>query len=207
MLGGTLDGTIIHNAAIASYAGGTVSQGYDVVVDSGQGLHLGITEDRDPVQPGDQITYTIVAGNTASQSLPLSAGGVLTATIPAGTTFVAASTAGTASGNLVQWNVGSIDSGGSRRFTFTVTAASNLADGTVLTSRAELLDGTVSQVRAVTAAGVKASTPISLTMIANPDPAVPVGFVHLRAQAHQQLRVDVDQRRPQRDRRSTTRRP
>ena len=177
VLGTAPDGAIMHNVATAAYPGGTVSQGYDVIVDSNQGLHLGITEDHDPVQPGDTLTYTIVVGNTASQSLPLSAAGVVSATIPVGTTFVSASTGGTANGNLVQWNVGSVDAGGNRRFTFTVAAASNLADGTVLTARAELLDGTVSQVRAAAAAGVRATAPVTLTMIANPDPAVSAGFV------------------------------
>jgi len=178
VLNATPDGTIIHNSVSAGYAGGSISQGYDVVVNSTQGLRLGITEDRDPVQPGTQLTYTIVAGNTAAQSLPLSAAGVLTATIPDGTTFSSASNGGTASGNQVQWNVGSIDSGGTRRFSFTVTVGSDLPDGTVLISRADLLDATVSQVRAVTTTGVKATAPITLTMLANPDPAVPTGFVN-----------------------------
>ncbi len=83
MLGGTPNGTIIRTAASVAYPGGTVSQSKDVVVSATQGLHLGITEDHDPAKPGDSITYTIVAGNTSNQSLPISAAGILIAPLPA----------------------------------------------------------------------------------------------------------------------------
>jgi uncharacterized repeat protein (TIGR01451 family) len=178
VLGNAANGTLVRNAASVAYPGGTVSQTKDLVVSNTPGLHLAISEDRDPAKPGDAITYTIVAGNTAAQSLPLSAAGVLTANIPTGTTLVSASTGSTTSGNLVQWNVGSVDTGGSRRFTYTVTAGGSLPDGTVLLARADLLDGTVSQVRAATATEVRSGTPVRITMIANPDPVVAAGFVN-----------------------------
>jgi uncharacterized repeat protein (TIGR01451 family) len=177
VLGNAVNGTLIRSAASVAYPGGTISQNTDLVVNSAQGLHLGMMEDHDPVKPGDPITYTIVASNTAAQSLPLSAGGVLTATIPPGTTFVSASPGGTPSGNLVQWTVGSVNTGGSQTRTFTVAAGASLSDGTVLQSNADLLDGTVSLVRSATTTEVKAASPLTLTLMASPNPAAPAALV------------------------------
>ncbi len=91
VLGGTANGTLVHNIATVNFPGGSVMQSRDVLVDATQTLRLTLTEDRDPVRAGDQLTYTIIAGNTGTQSLPISAAGVVSATIPAGTTFVSAS--------------------------------------------------------------------------------------------------------------------
>src|SRR4029079_7338682 len=60
----TANGTLIHNAATVVYPGGATTQGYDLVVNSAAALHVGLEEDRDPVRPGEQITYTVVIGNT-----------------------------------------------------------------------------------------------------------------------------------------------
>src|SRR4029079_16629848 len=119
----------IHNTATLTFPGGTLTQSRDVLVDNTVALHLAMNEDSDPVKPGAQLTYTILVGNTGNQNLPISAAGVLTATIPAGTSFVSASGGGAAGGDGVQWSFGSVDPGGSRRYTYTVAVASTLADG------------------------------------------------------------------------------
>ena len=174
---GTVDGTLIHSTATVTYSGGSVSQGLALAVNSSAGLRLAIAEDHDPVSPNDTLTYTIVAGNTGSQSLPLSATGILTATVPQGATFVSASAGGTASGGIVQWNVGAVDAGASGRYTYTVALAGTLGDGAVLQSTARILDGSQSLVRAVAATEVKGASPIKVVMTANPDPAAPLALV------------------------------
>jgi len=152
-----------------TYAGGALQAALDVPVDSGAKLTLGITEDHNPVHSGDQLTYTVELGNTGTQALPLSSAGVLTATLPAGTTFVSASTGGTSVNGKVQWNAGSVNPGGNQRYSYTVSVGS-LADGTVLVPFVELLDGYASLVRASTQTEVRATLPLRLTMIADPDP-------------------------------------
>jgi uncharacterized repeat protein (TIGR01451 family) len=129
--------------------------------------------DHDPVQPGDQITYTIGVGNTGTQSLPLSAAGVLTAVVPQGTMFISASGGGTAANGIVQWNVGAVNPGAVQHYTFTVGVASVISDGMPLQSTAQLLDGGTSLGRAMTDVEVKAASPLKLAVSVTPNPAAP----------------------------------
>jgi uncharacterized repeat protein (TIGR01451 family) len=173
----TPNGSIIRNHAILSYPGGTVSHRYDLPVDGTQNLHVSMTEDHDPVAPGDQLTYTVTVGNTGTQSLPISAAGVLTAIVPTGTTFVSASNGGTASNGVVQWNLGSVNPGGNQHYTFTVTVGSSPIDGTILQSTAQIFDGASSLTRATTDTEVRAVSPLELTVAVNPDPSPASGLV------------------------------
>jgi uncharacterized repeat protein (TIGR01451 family) len=172
---GAASGTVIRNQTTLNYPGGSVSQRRDVVVDGTQSLHVSMTEDHDPVQPGDQVTYAIAVGNTGTQSLPVSAAGVVTAVVPAGTTFVSASSGGTAANGVVTWNVGSLNPGGNQHYWFTVSVGT-LSDGTVLQSAARVLDGTASLARAMTDTEVRAVSPLKVTVAVNPDPAVAGGL-------------------------------
>jgi uncharacterized repeat protein (TIGR01451 family) len=89
-----------------------------------------------PVLPGGQLTYTYVYESTGTAP---AAGAALTATLPANTTFISASTGGTFDGSTsVSWNLGTLDVGSSGRPTMTVAVATPLADGTVLTNTASL---------------------------------------------------------------------
>lgn len=56
---------------------------------------------------GTQVTYTIKYSNNEGSGL---SNGKLVDTIPAGTSFVSATGGGTASGNVVSWNIGSVSS-------------------------------------------------------------------------------------------------
>jgi uncharacterized repeat protein (TIGR01451 family) len=163
-------GVSAHNAAIVSFPGGSASQGHDVVQNTGNPLVLGMEEDRDPVRPGDQLTYTLVLGGIGT--LPASNARFLTATVPAGTTLVSTSVGGAPSGNSVQWSlVSKLDPAESQRFTYTVVVDGTIPDGNVLRASAEIVEAGVSLVRAMAATEVKAVSPLNLTLTVNPDPA------------------------------------
>ena len=174
---GTLNGTLIHNGATLTYPGGTISRGHDLVANGAAGLHLAMEEDHGPVQPGTQVTYAVTVGNTGTQSLPVSAAGVLSVATPVGTTFVSASAGGTASGGTVQWSIGSVDAGATQHYSFTVAVGAVLGDGTVLRSLAQLLDGTASLARAMTGTEVRVASPLTLTTTVTPDPGAPLGLL------------------------------
>ena len=102
--------------------------------------------------------------------MPVSNAGVLTASIPAGTTFASATGGGTSSGNTVTWNVGTVAAGGTARYSYTVTVGAGVVDGTLLQAKSQFLDGSTSLVRATTSTEVKAISPLTLTATATPDP-------------------------------------
>jgi uncharacterized repeat protein (TIGR01451 family) len=102
----------------------------------GPSLFLLASPAPNPVLPGSQLTYAYVYESTGTEPAP---GATLTATLPANTTFVSASTGGTYDGSTsVSWNLGSLDVGISGRPTLTVAVATPLGDGTVLTNNASL---------------------------------------------------------------------
>jgi uncharacterized repeat protein (TIGR01451 family) len=136
-----------------------------------------MVEDHDPVKPGDSLVYSLTVANPTGQSLPLSAAGAVTATIPVGASFVSATGAGTASGNVVTWNLGAVAAGGSTRLSYTVSVGASLASGAALQAKAEVLDGTKSLARSLVATEVKAASPLTLTVSAAPDPVVAYGIL------------------------------
>jgi uncharacterized repeat protein (TIGR01451 family) len=170
ILGGTPSGTLARSAAFVFSPLGVVAQATDLVIDNAAGLQLGIAEDHDPVKPGDALTYTVVLGNTAASALP-ARGGVISSTMPPGTTFASASPGGALTGGIVRWSFGSLNPGASLRFSYTVTVGSAVPDGTVLQASAQVTDGTFSLVRAQTATDVKTVMPLRLTVSVDHDPA------------------------------------
>src|SRR5206468_1138201 len=108
-------------------------------------------------------------GNPAATALPANGLGIVSATIPAGTTFVSASGNGSVVGNNVQWDVGSLNPATNLRFSYTVTVGT-VPDGTVLLASAEVSDGTASLVRAQAATDVKSAMPLALTVSVDQDP-------------------------------------
>jgi len=165
-------GALVHSDLFVSFAGGLLTRGVDVVIAPAAGLSLRLDEDHDPVLPGDSLTYQIVAGNVANQALPASGDGVLTATVPAGTTFVSATNGGVFANGIVQWNPGSIAPRGTQRYSYTVSVGSGVPPAAVLPAMAQLLDASDILVRAETSTDVKASLPLKLTVSVNADPAV-----------------------------------
>lgn len=95
-------------------------------------LTIAKVDDVDPVDPGDDVVYTITYGN---EGLAAAANVVIQETLPAGMTFVSASNSGTHSGGVITWNVADIpaDTNG-LTVTFTAHVSDTLADGGVVTN-------------------------------------------------------------------------
>jgi uncharacterized repeat protein (TIGR01451 family) len=89
------------------------------------------------VSPGGQVTYRL-AGNAIGQyGAP---GAVLTATVPAGTTFVAASPGGVLNGSVVTWSLGNLRAKAEPEAWFRVSVPGGTPFGTRLVSEAVLSD-------------------------------------------------------------------
>ena len=153
-----------------------------MVVRGAAGLHVGLTADQDSVEPGEQLSYTLIVSNTDVNALPFSGNGVVTATLPAGTSFVSASGGGMQVGNEVQWNIGSVAAGSSQRYSYTVAVDNGLDDATVLQSEAQIWGGSESRARAMATAEVQAASPLRFSMTAGPDPVVRGGRITYRLQ-------------------------
>jgi uncharacterized repeat protein (TIGR01451 family)/MYXO-CTERM domain-containing protein len=136
-----LDGT---NPGIMSFADGTSGTPFLLVRGSGvQPVGLNVSASAAAtVEAGSPLTYTITYGNTGSAAT----GVVLTAPVPAGTTFVSATGGGALASGVVTWAIGDVAAGTSgQTVTFTVTPA---AAGTTTASNITITDGTHSAVAA-----------------------------------------------------------
>ena len=92
------------------------------ITDNDVDLSVSKTDSPDPVQPGGNVTYTVVVSNGSPTG---ATNVVLTDTLPAGVSFVSAtSTQGSCSqaGGTVTCNLGNINSGGSATVTIVITA-------------------------------------------------------------------------------------
>jgi len=165
-------GALLHNDVSVSFPGGLLTRAIDVAIQPSAALSLRIDEDHDPALPGDALTYQVILGNVASQALPVSGSGFVTASLPANATFVSASNGGAFAGGLVTWNVGSVDPHAVRRLSYTVAVNGGLSPATMLPVTAQLLDGSAPIVRAQTSTEIRPSSPVSLTVSANTDPAL-----------------------------------
>jgi hypothetical protein len=166
---GTTDGNVVEFDAqiyavseIALFASGaSLVQGDRILeVRSAEGLN--------PVQPGEDLTYTLHLANQSSQTV---SGFDLRASVPEGATFGSASDSGSQSGGVVDWTVGPLAPGGSTTRSFTVAVDSSLALGSQLRSVVEaVINGAdADRARAVT------QTPVSVALLGSaatgsPDP-------------------------------------
>ncbi len=169
-LGNIADGWTIHTETRLAHPTGLLTKAVDTTVKSPAGLWVWMAEDRDPVEPGAALTYAVTVGNTAAQAQPTSAGGVLRATVPAGTSFVSATGGGTLVSGKVEWQLGSVAASNATRLSYTVTVGSTVPGGTVLEAVAEMLDGSLSLARGRVATEVRTPVPLTLTVSATPDP-------------------------------------
>ena len=163
-------GTVIGNLAELTYTGGNLSVSTDVTVAAAAELDLGITEDRDPVVPGEDVTYTVTYGNRSTNIL----GVTLRAPLPAGTAFVSATAGGSVVNGAVEWNLSTVlaNSSGERRFTVTVSGAAAVGD--VVLAEAQLVEtsSALTLVRAREVTELVSATPVELYVTANPDPVL-----------------------------------
>ncbi len=103
-------------------------------------LTIAKTANPDPVQPLQNLTYTITYGNTGAST---ATNVIVTDTVPANTTYVSASPAGQVTGQpsvggtgTVTWNVGSVPVGGTGAVTLVVKVNSGVLNGTTILNNA-----------------------------------------------------------------------
>ena len=164
--------------ATASHAGGSVTVEREVVVRDVSGLHVGLVAEQGSVQPGEALGYTLIVTNTDdTNAQPAGGDGVVTASLPAGTSFVSASGGGQLVGDEVQWSVGSVAPGGSQRYSYMVAVDNGLVDATILTAQARVRDSEAGLASALATVEVQSSSPLSLSMTAGPDPVARGGMI------------------------------
>ncbi len=147
-----------------------------VAMDTDNPLSLSVDDDKNPVAPGNVVTYTLAYGNRALTSSIT--GTTLKFPIPAGTTFVSATGGGTLSAGMVQWAIGSLAATRSDRRQVVVSVDNGLVAGTVLAVNAATISGLnsslVSESASATAVSrVATNPPLVIGVELNPDPVRP----------------------------------
>jgi uncharacterized repeat protein (TIGR01451 family) len=123
------DGALIGQQAAVTSEGVSASADRTVIAKRTPLLSLNMRTDREPIEPGAPLTYTLVFGNRGQ----LSALGVtLRANVPAGTSFQSADEGGTQSGGVVSWSLGTVGAGQSGERRFTVIVDAPVAAGEIL---------------------------------------------------------------------------
>ncbi len=165
------DGEVLQSSAWATDGSGREVSSFTLTTaDSAPALTLGITEDRDPVAPGEVLEYTLTYANAGPISL---FGGELQVSLPDGTTFVSASHGGTLASDQVEWDLGTLDVGESGHRTLRVLAGEGLDDGDILTATAAVSELGGAGARATVSTAVAAAPALALAMTAAPDPVRP----------------------------------
>ena len=152
------------------------------VIKSDNAASVTAGQDADPVvYAGSTYTYTIRAANAGNDA---AANVVVTDTLPAGVTFLSATGGGTASGNTVTWNTGTLAAGASTTYTVTVrvndaTLAGTLTNTASITSTtldANTANNSNSENTAVLASVdlsvIKSDNPTSITAGQDADPTL-----------------------------------
>ena len=173
------DGTLIPVAAMVVAANGaSAAASASVVVDNTPVLRVALDADRDPVGPGESLSYTLTYANRTAVNAPSA---VLRARVPQNTTFLSATDGGVVNGSWVEWSLGTVGVGQNGQRHFTVQVAGGLASGTELLGQAEIFDSASPQdaARAETVTVVAAAAPLSLQLAASPDPVRPGEQVNL----------------------------
>lgn len=117
-------------AADAGVTGTAESQAFNVTAQPQ--LTIAKADALDPVDPNDDVAYTITYGN---EGLADATGVVIRETLPAGLEFVAASDSGVHSGGVITWNVADIPAETTgRTVNFVAHVTDALADGGTVTN-------------------------------------------------------------------------
>ena len=166
------DGSILSTRAQLVYDGGAGSARDDIRVEHTAGLELALAADRDPVVPGETLTYIVSYGNRSTANL---LNNTLRVLLPSGTTFISAGSGGSVVNGAVEWELGTVFAGSSGERRFTVSVNAGLSTGDAINTEAQLIDDQTDALRAradeVTT--LVAETPVQLFIAANPKPAAP----------------------------------
>ena len=135
------------------------------------------TDSPDPVQPLQNITYTIAYSNTGQST---ATNVIISDTTPANTTFVSASPTATSAPSVggtgtVTWNVGSVAPGGSGVVTLVVKVDSGVSNGTQIVNDTYSIDSDQNSPTPGNAVSttVQGTIVLSLTKTDSPDPVPP----------------------------------
>jgi uncharacterized repeat protein (TIGR01451 family) len=125
------------------------------------------------VAAGGTYTYTLTYGNAGSGTDATD----LTMAVPAGTTFVSASSGGTLSGGVVTWKAISLTAGQASSQQLTVTAPKSA--GAVVSATANLINATTlaSYTRGTADTVIASTNALEIGVSATPDPVVAGGAV------------------------------
>ncbi|GFO77661.1 hypothetical protein BPLS_P6241 [Bathymodiolus platifrons methanotrophic gill symbiont] len=125
-----VNGHILENAAtLDSDETHPIIAQEDITVLAEPAFEITKTASKKPVNPGDELIYTINYRNIGSGQ---GTGIIIEDNLPPGVTFKSASSSGSESGGKVTWNLAALSAGASGSVTVTVTVNSPLANGTIL---------------------------------------------------------------------------
>ena len=143
-----------------------------VVVESNPALDVTLESDRDPVVPGEALTYHLrFANKTAATPL---VGATLSVPVPTGTSFVSASDGGALNLGSVEWSLGSLAPGASGARSFTVAVDAGADRGALLDANATLAGGApLRSARAVARTRVQTTNELDLRILPALDPTEP----------------------------------
>jgi hypothetical protein len=169
---GTITGT--NNAqALSSSANATLT------VTSAPALTLASVCSPNPVAAGAPVQCTLNYGNTGSDAASAT---IISASVPAGTTFATASVGGTEAAGQVKWNIGALAAAATGSVSYTVNVNAATADQTVLTFPANIAASNATTVNAQSTSKVSRTAILTMGFGAVPNP-VPAGseFVYALA--------------------------
>lgn len=145
-------------------------------------LHLAIEMNPDPVRPGELVTAELTVTNAGASPLtgvvlqarmPESANSIAIQVTSGGASCVQANTSGACeSSELVNWNLGTIPSGGGATVSLPVIATA-ATQGRLMTLEALVNDDGINRAVTQEAIGIDADDPLSLAVDDNKGPAMP----------------------------------
>ena len=164
------NGTLLaDNATAQSSQGDVATASQTTTVESTPVLSVFVSDSPDPVQSGQQISYTLTYSNS-SMANETAFATTMTAMLPADTTFVSASDGGTEAGGDVTWSLGDLTPGTGGTSTLVVQVNSPLANGSLLTSEVTLQDNQGNMATASQTTTVQSATILSVSVSDSPDP-------------------------------------
>jgi uncharacterized repeat protein (TIGR01451 family) len=173
---GVGNGSLVHfQARLANGQNGsaTASARRAVRVHAAPIWDLALDEDRDPVGPGDRLTYRINVRHRPTDPDP--ADGALDLVLPPGVTFAGATDGGTLDGGTVRWMLGTLPSGATTYREATVVVGAEVPDATLLPAEAVVgeVGNAVAEKRARIVTRAVLGAPLTLSLVAHRDPIRP----------------------------------
>lgn len=134
-------------------------------------LQLDVAEERDAIEPGSTLRYTVSWANSSGASV---SDALLRVPLPAGSTLATASDSGAVVGGAIEWSLGTLAAGESGRARFSLATDPGLVAGSLLQLTGAGLEGIGGGVkrsaRAVAITGIEQAPPLALGLVLGPDP-------------------------------------